>query len=108
MKCTMGPLARHALFAVTLSLSAVVVGCAAAPTPDAEAPAVDRSLGRVDAIAVARQDAVASYGDGWIAGTSAQYQGGFWMVELKAAGGAGLRYAISSRDGSIRQRSVIQ
>lgn len=108
MKSTMGIPARHALFAVAVSVSAVVLGCAAAPAPEAESGSVARSFTRADAIAIARQDAVASYGDGWIAGTSAQYEGGYWMVELKDFAGAGLRYAISSRDGSIRQRSVAQ
>jgi hypothetical protein len=83
--------------------------CAAATGPeDTHASAPPRELSRADAIASARQDATRSYGDGWAAQVDAQYQGGFWVVELQARSGYRLRYAISARDGSIRERNMIQ
>jgi hypothetical protein len=35
-------------------------------------------------------------------------RGGYWVVELHATNGYGLRYAISARDGSIRERGMVQ
>jgi hypothetical protein len=86
-------------------------GCTSAVGPeDARAPEqeVARELSRADAIASARKDASRSYGDGWDTQVNAQYRGGFWVVELHATSGYTLRYAISARDGSIRQRSMVQ
>jgi hypothetical protein len=83
-------------------------GCAASAPEEASAPAQARELNRADAIASARQDASRSYGDGWGTQANAQLSGGYWLVELHAASGYWLRYAISARDGSIRERSMVQ
>src|SRR5262245_58883173 len=91
------------LFALTLA------GCAGSSTPDeARAPSAARDVNRTVAIQSARQDASRSYGDGWITAVNAQYLAGYWVVELRAASGGGIRYAISARDGSIRERNVFQ
>jgi len=96
-------LALAGLFALTLA------GCAGSSTPDeARAPSETHDVNRAVAIQSARRDATRSYGDGWIAAVDAHYLGGFWVVELRAATGAGIRYAISARDGSIRERNVLQ
>jgi hypothetical protein len=96
-------LVLSALFAPALG------GCASSSAQDAaRAPTEARDVNRAGAIASARQDAVRSYGDGWVAAVDAQYRSGFWVVELRAANGAGLRYAISARDGSIRERNTFQ
>lgn len=102
---------KHLPLALLLSalLAPALAACSAASTPDeARAPGETRDLTRAGAIQSARQDATRSYGDGWIAQVDAHYRGGFWMVELRAASGAGLRYAISARDGSIRERNTFQ
>ncbi len=97
---------------LTLVLSAILAaalgGCAASPPDEARAPAPLRELNRADAIASARQDASRSYGDGWDKQADAQYRSGYWVVELHAASGYGLRYAISASDGSIRERGMVQ
>src|SRR5580704_5935615 len=84
-------------------------GCASTSSPsEANAPAPVRELNRADAIASAKHDASSNYGDGWGAEVQAQLTGGFWVVELRARSGYRLRYAISARDGSIRERSMVQ
>jgi len=102
---------RHQAFTLVCAglLAAALGGCAASSAPDeARAPAHARELNRDDAIASARQDAARSYGDGWGKQANAQYSGGYWVVELHAANGYGLRYAISASDGSIRERGMVQ
>ena len=96
--------------ALVLSIIPAVAlgGCAASTPEEARAPAPVRELSRADAIASARQDASRSYGQGWGAEADAQYHGGYWVVELQASNGYRLRYAISARDGSIRERSMVQ
>src|SRR5262245_36222766 len=98
---------------LALVLSALFVsalgGCASSSAQaGARAPSEARDVSRAGAIASARQDAVRSYGDGWVAAVDAQLRGSFWVVELRSANGAGLRYAISARDGSIRERNTFQ
>src|SRR5262245_40104113 len=103
MKITAPPLVLAGLFALALA------GCGASSTPDeARSPSEAHDVNRAGAIQSARQDASRSYGDGWIAAVDAQYRAGFWVVELRAANGAGIRYAISARDGSIRERNTFQ
>ena len=89
------------------TLAAASGGCAASSADEARAPAQPRELSRADAIASAREDASHSYGDGWGARADAQLQGGYWVVELHAPNGYGLRYAISASDGSIRERGMV-
>ena len=57
---------------------------------------------------MARSDASARFGGNWIANVVAQNVGRFWVVELRAQSGAGVRYAISTNDGAIRERSLFQ
>lgn len=84
-------------------------GCASTDVQTgAASPAAQRELNRADAIASARQDASVSYGKGWDGHANAHLAGGFWIVELHAASGYRLRYAISAHDGSIRERAMIQ
>ncbi len=99
-------------FPVPLVLSAILAaalgGCAASGVEEAREPVHQRELNRADAIASARQDAARSYGEGWGGQANAQYRSGYWVVELHAANGYGLRYAISASDGSIRERGMVQ
>jgi len=101
---------RRFPFTLVLSilLAATVCGCAASAPDEARGPAQPHELNRADAIASARQDASHSYGDGWGAQANAQYRSGYWVVELRASNGYGLRYAISASDGSIRERGMVQ
>jgi hypothetical protein len=101
---------RPTLALVLSSILAVALGaCAASSAPEeARVPSPARELNRAAAIASARQDASRSYGDGWGTQADAQYRGGYWVVELQASSGYRLRYAISARDGSIHERSMIQ
>lgn len=92
-----------------LLLAALVSGCAADPPPraaQAEEQVVE--INRTHAIRAARSDAAARYGEGWIAWVDATQIGRYWLVELRTVDGKGMRYAISTNDGSIRQRSVFQ
>ena len=95
MKYLTAPLALSALLALG--------GCAASPR-EAQVPEV-REVRRADAVATARHDATRRYGEGWTAPSGAQYSSGFWVVDLRAPSGAGLHYAISVRDGTIRERT---
>lgn len=104
---------KNAILPLTLVLSllgaSALGGCAStAATEEASSPAAPRELNRADAIAHAQQDASRSYGDGWTKQAEAQYRGGFWVVELHATSGYRLHYAISARDGSIRERNMVQ
>jgi hypothetical protein len=99
MKLNPATLALAPLLALALALG----GCAA--TPEAQGPEV-RELRRADAIATAQRDATRRFGDGYSSRVEAQYSGGFWVVDLRTADGAGLHYAISARDGSIRERDM--
>ena len=93
--------------ALAILAATFACGCQAEPAPRT-APPVQAEMNRNAAIHAARSDAVARFGDGWIAWTSAHQLGRYWVVELRAHDGKGLRYAISTNDGSIRQRSVFQ
>jgi hypothetical protein len=104
---------KNQSLSLTLVLSLVGVtalgGCASTSSPsEASAPEAPRELNRAAAIASAKHDAVSSYGDGWGGDAQAQLAGGYWVVELRARSGYRLRYAISARDGSIRERNMMQ
>ena len=60
------------------------------------------------AIHTARSDAAMRFHGAVHAHVLAQRLGAFWVVELRGPTGAGLRYAISVHDGSIRQRNLFQ
>jgi hypothetical protein len=97
------------LFVLSLVTTLALAGCGSTVVPDeARSPAAPRELNRADAIASAREDASRNYGNDWGARAEAQYRGGFWVVELHAKSGYTLHYAISARDGSIHERSMVQ
>jgi hypothetical protein len=95
------------LLVLSLVSTLTLGGCSTAVPDEARSPAA-RELNRADAIASAREDASRNYGNDWGTRAEAQLQGGFWVVELHAKSGYTLRYAISARDGSIRERSMVQ
>jgi hypothetical protein len=110
MKTREAPRAAAIVLVVSVSVACALGGCGATSSADGtgRTPAVARQLNRADAIASARQDALRNYGSGWGTQADARYQSGFWVVELQAATGYRLRYAISAQDGSIRERSMVQ
>jgi hypothetical protein len=101
---------RHTSIVLAVLASACVLGgCAAQSSEsDGRVPTVVREMNRADAIASAREDALRNYGSGWGTQADARYQSGFWVVELSASTGYRLRYAISARDGTIRERGMVQ
>jgi hypothetical protein len=93
---------------VAALLVTALSACAPA-TPAADAASAPEVLDRKAAIASATRDASFQYGgDAWIAKTFAHQDGRFWIIELHAKSGALVRYAISTRDGGIRERAVLQ
>jgi hypothetical protein len=92
---------------VAVVFFAFASGCEAQPAPRAPASA-GAEITRAAAIRTARSDAAARFGVDWVATVAAQNFGRFWVVELRAQSGAGVRYAISTNDGSIRERSLFQ
>lgn len=96
------------LAALALVLSALTPACASQP-PRAPAQAgAAPDINRAAAIRAAREDAARRFGEGWIASIDAAQLGRYWVIELRARDGRGLRYAIALRDGSIRERSIFQ
>jgi hypothetical protein len=94
------------IIAFTLASSALV-GCAPSGQQAADAT-TRRDIDRETAIANARQDAWSTYRELAVAQVVAQRLGAFWIIELRSVTGGGVRYAISSPDGTNRQRSTIQ
>jgi hypothetical protein len=101
---------RSFLLAASVLLATFACGCAEAPAPRAPATpeSVEVDIDRATAVRTARRDAASQYGDHWIAWVDATQLGRWWVVELRARNGKGMRYAISTRDGSIRERSLFQ
>jgi hypothetical protein len=102
------------------AVAVLLTGCEAepparAPTPgqagghpQAAAPA-EAEITKDVAVRTARTDAFTRFRDfGGISFIDAQPLGRFWVVELHASNGQGLRYAISKNDGTIRQRSMVR
>jgi hypothetical protein len=90
---------------------ACVAGCGASPgAPSTQASQAQASteVTRAVAIHTARSDAAMRFQNTGNAHIAAHRLGAFWVVELRGPSGAGLRYAISVHDGSIRQRNVFQ
>ena len=100
-------LTRAIALAVPLIAAGSSIGCSEKPPPET-AQSVQRYVDREAAIASARQDASVNYREVWVSEIEAQRQGSFWVVELRSAGGPSLRYAISTQDGSIRERRMFQ
>jgi hypothetical protein len=95
-----------------LALAAFVCGCEAEPPPRAPLASssadADAEITRDAAVKMARTDASTRFRElGGISFVNAQSLGRFWVVELHASSGQGLRYAISRNDGSIKQRSMV-
>ena len=93
-----------------LPFIATVLFCACATTssPTNVRQAEVRDVNRTEAIASARQDASRTYGNGPAELLNVQYANGYWVVDLLASNGATLHYAISARDGTIRERAMMQ
>lgn len=101
---------RRLLGTLILTLSfAALLGCEPQKPPvAAAAPVQDDSVDKTSAIQQAQRDAAFRYAEVQVSRIDARRQGGFWVVELTAMNGSGLRYTISAQDGSIRQRSMFQ
>jgi hypothetical protein len=95
------------LILASLLTAAVICGCEAAPAPQTPAEPQAPDMTRDLAIRMARSDASARFGNGWISWVDAQKLGRYWVVELRSASGQGLRYAISN-DGAIKARDTLQ
>ena len=97
--------------AVVLAVLAVFA-CGCEAEPPARAPVAseaDVGITRDIAVKMARSDASARFRElGGISFVDAQPFGRFWVVELHASNGQGVRYAISRNDGSIRQRTMVR
>ena len=102
-----------------LSAGAVLFacGCEAEPAPvprrarasSAADAAIDAEVTRDVAVRTARADASTRFRElGGFSFVNAQPFGRFWVVELHASNGQGLRYAIAKSDGTIRQRSLVR
>jgi hypothetical protein len=94
-------------FVLVLALAAMA-GCDAPRPEPATASSTQRDVTREAAIQNAQRDAAFRYAEVPIARVDARRLGGFWVIELTAANGSGLRYTISALDGSIRQRNSFQ
>ena len=93
---------------LALVCSAILCACATTSAPSEVRAAEPRDLNRSEAIASVRQDASRTYGSGSGTLINAHYANGYWVVELLASNGATLHYAISARDGTIRERAMMQ
>lgn len=93
---------------LTLLIATTALPACATTSALNTAPPTVRDLNRTEAIASARKDASRIYGTGSGALLNAEYRNGFWVVDSVAASGATLHYAISARDGTIRERSMLQ
>jgi hypothetical protein len=91
---------------------ACALGCEAEP-PRTPAAAVsqeaDVEITRDAAVSMARADAALRFRDfGGISFVNAAAQGKYWVVELHATNGQGLRYAISRSGGAVKERTLIR
>lgn len=103
-----GP-AMKSLPVVVAVVASLACGCGAEPAPKAPpSTEVAREVTRDVAIRLARSDAALRFGGSSFTSVAAQNLGRFWVVELRAQTGAGVRYAISANDGTIRERSLFQ
>jgi hypothetical protein len=73
-----------------------------------KAPALFHPRSTARPLSPARAGRVARYREIPVSEIGAQRLGGFWIVELRSPSGSGLRYAISTTDGTIRERSTFQ
>ena len=109
-QCRTSPVACILTVAV-IAAALAAAGCDGAAPPPRTATQVSgtsRHTDRRSAIASAQRDAALRFGELAVAGVDAQRMGGVWVVELRGANGGGLRYAISTQDGSIRERSAFR
>jgi hypothetical protein len=93
---------------VAAVFASALAGCAAAPSTAAPPAEVAPDVTRDVAIRTARGDAQNRFREMWISDVNARRLGHYWVVELRGPTGAGLRYTISTSDGSIRERNTFQ
>lgn len=94
---------------VGLTALASLTGCSTPKPPPAAASEAPRdSVTKAAAIQNAQRDAAYRYSEVAVSRVDARRAGGYWVVELTGASGAGLRYTISALDGSIRARNMFQ
>ncbi|MFO0593532.1 MAG: hypothetical protein U0441_38685 [Polyangiaceae bacterium] len=105
----MKPLHRSIAGLVLVLAAAASTGCDA-QKPAAQSPVVasHEAISRSDAIQNAQRDAAFRYAEVSVVRVDARRLGAYWVVELAAANGSGLRYTISAHDGSIRERNTFQ
>ena len=98
-----------ACFLLISMFSLALAACGAAEaTSEGATQAEPAEVSREVAVNTARSDAATHFQAPSVAATDAQRTGPYWVVELRTPNGTGLRYAISRRDGSIRQRDSFQ
>lgn len=98
------------LLIVSALLAVPVLGCEAEPPPRApDAASAEPEITRDVAVKMARTDAATRFRDfGTVSFANAQSLGRYWVVELHATSGQGLRYAISRNDGAVKERTMIR
>lgn len=104
---------RISLLFASLIVAASALGCEAEPPPRAPlAPAsreVEGEISRSAAVDMARSDAARRFRElGGISFVNAEALGKYWVVELHAAGGQGVRYAIARNGGAVKERTLIR
>jgi hypothetical protein len=90
---------------------ASVLGCEAEPprTPVAAVSQEDVEITRDAAVRMARADAALRFRDfGGVSFVNAAVQGKYWVIELHAANGQGLRYAIARSGGAVKERTLVR
>jgi hypothetical protein len=101
------PSSTQSLLIFVFSLALTACG-AAGSTSGAATRAEPAEVSRELAVNTARSDAARHFQALSVAATDAHQTGPYWVVELRTPSGAGMRYAISRQDGSIRQRDSFQ
>jgi hypothetical protein len=99
------------VFAIPIVVASAF-GCEAAPPRTAEGAAsqeADVEITREAAVKMARTDAALRFRDfGGVSFVNAAMLGKYWVVELHATNGQGLRYAISRSGGAVKERTLIR
>jgi hypothetical protein len=100
---------RSALVIVACVMTAAFVSGCSSELPASRFASDETSpIDRKTAVEVAKTDAVRRYSGVRIANVDVVRMDTAWIIELQDQSGTGLRYAISARDGSIRERRVFQ
>jgi hypothetical protein len=93
---------------VALPFALHLAACAATSASSEGSAATPAEISQREAVSRARSDAAARFQTLAVASTVAQQAGSYWVVELRDPSGAGVHYAISRQDGSIRERRSFQ